>query len=128
MHIPLNKKNKILLSSRAILLFLIVINFVYFYLNITSNINSSDYAFKELFINYQAGPIRRGLLGEIFWIFNNFFSVKPITFFCFLFLIIYLAQIFLVFKICQKYLTSYQNESHQATPFHLHYTRLDKHQ
>ena len=107
MHILSNKKNKTFLVSRAILLFLIIINFAYFYLNLKSNINSSNYAFNELFINYQAGLIRRGLLGEIFWILNKFFLVKPITFFCYLFLILYITQIFLFFKICQKYLESY---------------------
>ena len=76
MHILLNKKNKNLLVSRGILLFLIIINFVYFYLNLKSNINSSDYAFNELFINYQAGFIRRGFLGEIFWQLNYNFSIK----------------------------------------------------
>ena len=107
MHILLNKKNKTHLTSRIILLFLIIINFVYFYLNLKTDINSSDYAFKELFINYQAGLIRRGLLGEIFWILNNLFLIKPITFFCFLFLILHLSQVFLFFKICQKYSESY---------------------
>ena len=80
MHILSNKKNKTFLVSRAILLFLIIINFAYFYLNLKSDINSSSYAFNELFINYQAGLIRRGLLGEIFWILNKFFLIKPITF------------------------------------------------
>ena len=107
MHILLNKKNITHLTPRVILLFLIIINFVYFYLNLKTDINSSGYAFKELFINYQAGLIRRGLLGEIFWILNNFFLIKPITFFCFLFLILHLSQIFLFFKICQKYSESY---------------------
>ena len=106
MHILLNKKNKTHLTSRAILLFLIIINFVYFYLNLKININSSGYAFKELFINYQAGLIRRGLLGEIFWIFNNAFSIKPITFFSYLFLLLYLAQIYLFYKLFEKYAVS----------------------
>ena len=81
MHILLNKKNKNILVSRTILLFLIVINFVYFYLNLNANISSSDYAFNELFINYQAGFIRRGFLGEIFWQLNYNFSINPLTFF-----------------------------------------------
>ena len=50
MHILSNKKNKTFLVSRAILLFLIIINFAYFYLNLKSDINSSSYAFNELFI------------------------------------------------------------------------------
>ena len=66
MHNLFNKKNTNLLTSSGIFLFLIIINFVYFYLNLKANINSSDYAFNELFINYQAGFIRRGFLGEIF--------------------------------------------------------------
>ena len=89
MHILLNRKNKTHLISRVILLFLIIINFVYFYLNLTSNINSSDYAFNELFINYQAGFIRRGFLGEIFWQLNYNFSIKPIAFFSIFFLLIF---------------------------------------
>ena len=92
--------------SRGILLFLIIINFVYFYLNLTSNINSSNYAFNELFINYQAGFIRRGFLGEIFWQLNNNFSINPISFFSTFFLFIYIAQICLFFLIFKKYITS----------------------
>ena len=106
MHILLNKKNKNILVSRTILLFLIVINFVYFYLNLNANINSSDYAFNELFINYQAGFIRRGFLGEIFWQLNNNFSINPIPFFSILFLFIYIAQIYLFFTLFQKYIVS----------------------
>ena len=106
MHILLNKKNKNFLVSRGILLFLIIINFVYFYLNLKNNINSSDYAFNELFINYQAGFIRRGFLGEIFWQLNYNFSIKPIAFFSIFFLLIYFAQIYLFFKIFKKYIVS----------------------
>ena len=84
MHNLLNKKNKSFLVSSAILLLLIIINIVYFYLNLKNYINSSNYAFNELFINYQAGLIRRGLLGEIFWIINKFLAVKPIVFFSYL--------------------------------------------
>ena len=62
-----------------------------------SNINSSDYAFNELFINYQAGFIRRGFLGEIFWQLNYNFSIKPIAFFSIFFLLIYFAQIYIFF-------------------------------
>ena len=106
MHNLFNKKNTNLLTSRGIFLFLIIINFVYFYLNLKSNINSSDYAFNELFINYQAGFIRRGFLGEIFWQLNYNFSIKPVAFFSIFFLLIYFAQIYLFFKIFKKYIVS----------------------
>ena len=58
--------------------FLILINFIYFYLHLTSNIEVSSYAFNELFINYQAGFIRRVLLGEIAWQIDSIFSIKKL--------------------------------------------------
>ena len=88
----LNKKSLIL---NLIIIFLVIINVVYFYINLNPDIISNDYAFKELFINYQAGLIRRGLLGEIFWILNKAFLIKPITFFSYLFLFLYISQIYL---------------------------------
>ena len=107
MHNLLNKKNKSFLVSSATLLLLIIINIVYFYLNLKNYINSSDYAFNELFINYQAGLIRRGLLGEIFWIVNKFLGIKPIVFFSYLFLAIHLLQVYLFYKIFKKFLEIY---------------------
>ena len=107
MHNLLNKKNKSFLVSSTTLLLLIIINIVYFYLNLKNYINSSDYAFNELFINYQAGLIRRGLLGEIFWIINKFLGIKPIVFFSYLFLAIHLLQIYLFYKILNKFSQSY---------------------
>ena len=59
-----------------------------------------------MFINYQAGFIRRGLLGEIFWQVHNKFSVDPKVFFSFFFLIIYLAQILLFFSLFKRYIVS----------------------
>ena len=58
--------------TKLILFFLLSINLIYFYLHLTLNIDVNSYSFNELFINYQAGFIRRGLLGEIFWQLNNF--------------------------------------------------------
>ena len=97
----------LIITFIAMLVKLAFINIVYFYLNLKNYINSSDYAFNELFINYQAGPIRRGLLGEIFWIINKSLAVKPIVFFSYLFLIIHLLQIYLFYKIFKKFSQSY---------------------
>ena len=82
----------------------IFINFIYFYLNIFSLINIHNYSFNELFINYQSGFIRRGLLGEIFWQFSELTSVNPKVFFSFIFFILYLLQIYFFFKISKKFL------------------------
>ena len=86
--------------------FLILINFIYFYLHLTSNIEVSSYAFNELFINYQAGFIRRGLLGEIAWQIDSIFFIKPIIFFSILFLVIFLSQIFIFFFLFKNYIDS----------------------
>ena len=85
----------------AILFFLITINCIYFYLNLNADQNS--YAFNELFVNYQAGFIRRGFLGEIVWQLNKHFNVNPNVFFSNLFFIIYLGQIFLFYNLIKKF-------------------------
>ena len=84
--------------NQFILLFIIFVTFGYFYINLQTNL-SSQYAYNELFINYQSGLIRRGLLGEIFWFFNQYFSTDPVIFFTNLFLFLHLMQIYLFYKI-----------------------------
>ena len=69
-----------------ILLFFLFINSVYFYLHLNSLIDVQSYSFNELFINYQAGFIRRGLLGEIIWQLNKIFLIEPRYFFSIFFL------------------------------------------
>ncbi len=99
-----NEKNINSYTLYLSIVFFIVINIIYFSVNLKSNPNV--YAFNELFINYQAGFIRRGLLGEIFWQLNSKFSIKPEIFFSYLFFIIYLVQIFLFFYLLKKYIVS----------------------
>ena len=100
-----NLINSILINF--ILFFLVTITIVYFYLNLQGNISISSYAFNELFINYQAGFIRRGLLGELFWQINKYFPVKPLIFFSYLFFILHLIQIYLFVNIFKKYKNFY---------------------
>ena len=72
-------------STHLILIFVFIfflgINSVYFFINLYTSFSDNIYAFNELFINYQAGFIRRGLLGEVAWQLNNFYSIDPKTFF-----------------------------------------------
>ena len=96
------KINTFILSISII--FFVIINFIYFTLNL--DVKSNVYAFNELFVNYQAGFIRRGLLGEIFWQLNDKFSINPKFFFSIFFFIIYLAQIFLFFNLFKRYIVS----------------------
>ena len=73
------RKNYAILVT--LLLFFIFINYIYFYLNFTTTLNNETYSFHELFINYQAGFVRRGLLGELAWQLNNYFLIEPKSFF-----------------------------------------------
>ena len=91
---------------RITFIFFLIINFIYFYINLVENSDTNIYAFNELFVNYQAGFIRRGLLGEIAWQLNEIFFVEPRVFFSFLFLIIYFFQIILFFNLFKKFIVS----------------------
>ncbi len=88
------------------LVFFLIINLIYFHTNLVANSEANVYAFNELFINYQSGLIRRGLLGEIAWQLNKIFQIDPRAFFSYLFLIIYFFQIFLFFYLIKKYIVS----------------------
>ena len=87
-------------------IFFLTINLIYFYINLVENSETNVYAFNELFINYQAGFIRRGLLGEIAWQLNEIFSIQPRVFFSYFFLSIYLFQIILFFNLFKKFIIS----------------------
>ena len=91
------KFNSLLL--KIIFGFLTIITIIYSYLIFSELINISDYSYNELFINYKFGFVRRGLLGQIFLFFNDFFNSDPKLFFLILFTILYLVQIYLFFSI-----------------------------
>ena len=54
---------------------------IYGYAHIYTDLYFNSYSFNELFINYQAGLVRRGLLGEIFWHIHSYAKVDPRIFF-----------------------------------------------
>ena len=77
-------KNIFKLETFALIIFFIFS--IYGYAHIYMDLYFSKYSFNELFINYQAGFVRRGLLGEVFWhthSYNN--NIDPRLFFGYLF-------------------------------------------
>ena len=102
----INQKKTNIYLIGLVLIFFFSINVIHFFLHLTSNIEVSEYAYNELFINYQAGFIRRGLLGEFAWQLNDLFSINPKNFFSFFFLLIYLAQTFIFFYLLRNYIIS----------------------
>jgi hypothetical protein len=82
-------------------LFICVIYFCYYEKSFSYNYKDS-YAFSELFLNYQGGFVRRGLLGEIFIILHKNLSLSPIFFFSGILFSIHLATLFLFFKIVEN--------------------------
>jgi hypothetical protein len=61
------------------------------------------WAYNNLFINYTAGFVRRGLFGEIFINLNEIFNINPLHFFTTLLFIAYFLQILFFYKILKKY-------------------------
>ena len=55
--------------SKSILIFLFGITLTYSLYHTLELIDVKNYAYNELFINYEIGFIRRGLLGQIFFFF-----------------------------------------------------------
>jgi len=92
--------NYLLVNLVYFFLFLIIT--VYGFLHIYSSEVFSLYSYGELFINYQAGFIRRGLLGEIFWQINEIFNLDPRFFFGYLFLFLNFLQFYFYYKILKN--------------------------
>ena len=84
------------LFLKIITFLLLVLITIYSYLHIFTDNYFSDYSYSELFINYQAGLIRRGLLGEIYWQYNKLIKTDPKIFFGLIFYFLYLFQIILL--------------------------------
>ena len=97
------KLDYLLLLSTTI--FFVTINLIYFYLNYNESFVTQNYALNELFINYQSGFIRRGLLGEIAWQLNILFEIDPKLFFSLFFLIIYLAQFYFLLRLFKRFVS-----------------------
>ena len=75
---------------------------IYGYAHIYTDLYFNKYSFNELFINYQAGFVRRGLLGEIFWHINLYNNIDPRLFFGYLFYFLYIIKIILLYSILKK--------------------------
>ena len=61
------------------------------------------WAYNNLFINYSAGFVRRGLLGEFFLFVNETFDVRPLIFFTNILLIAYSLFIIFFYNLLKKY-------------------------
>ena len=86
--------------------FLFLIISVFFLAKISisyQEILGDKWAYSNLLINYSAGFVRRGFLGEIFISINDLFNIGSLSFFTTLFLVAYILQIFFFYKILEKY-------------------------
>ncbi len=75
---------------------------IYGYAHIYTDLYFNSYSFNELFINYQAGLVRRGLLGEIFWHIHSYAKVDPRIFFGYIFYLLYVIKIILLYLVLKK--------------------------
>ncbi len=98
------KFNSFLLKS--IFVFLLAILVVYSILIFNESIDLRNYSYNELFINYEFGFIRRGLLGQIFILLDNYFNINPKFFFTFILSSLYICQIVLFYLVFNKIFNS----------------------
>jgi hypothetical protein len=94
------------LNNRFVINFFFLIVLLFFFIVFKKSffqVIGDSWAYNELFINYEYGVVRRGLVGNIFIKFYNFFNIKPLIFFSSLFLILYFANIYLFYKIIEKW-------------------------
>jgi hypothetical protein len=92
-----------LIKYYLIIFFLII--FIFYGVNFFKSFSydyKNSYAFSELFLNYQGGFVRRGLLGEIFIHLNRIFFISPIFFFSSILFLINSLTLILFFKIIKK--------------------------
>lgn len=97
--------NKIITLEIIVFLIILLIS-IYSYIHIFTDYFFSDYSYSELFINYQAGLIRRGLIGEIYWQYNKIIATDPKIFFGIIFYALYALQVYFLYYICKFYKSS----------------------
>ena len=90
---------KTIIKIETFVLIIFFIFSIYGYLHIYSDLYFNAYSFNELFINYQAGFVRR-LLGEI--LANSYNNIDPKLFFGYLFYFLYVIKILLLYLILKK--------------------------
>ena len=87
----------------SFLFILVGIFFIHQFLNSFIEILGDKWAYNELFINYSAGIIRRGLLGSLFLELNNSFGIKPLYFYSSFFVVVYSLTLFFYYKLLKRF-------------------------
>ena len=85
------------------LLLIITIFYLQLYHIASNEIIGDKWAYNNLFINYSAGFVRRGILGEVFLIVNKIYNVGPLDFFPKILFILYFTQLIIFFKLVYKF-------------------------
>ena len=78
LRLIIKNQNKLLFNFLFLIIFLVLS--VYFYKSFFSMLGNK-WAFWELFVNYEGGFMKRGILGEIFINLNKSFGISPFSFF-----------------------------------------------
>ncbi len=95
-------KNLSKLLFNLLFIILLLVLSVHFYQSFFSMLGNK-WAFWELFVNYEGGFIKRGILGEIFINLNGLFNIKPFSFFSPLFVFLYSLQLIIFYKLIYSY-------------------------
>ena len=85
------------------LLLIITTFYIQLFYVASNEIIGDKWAYNNLFINYSAGFVRRGLLGEAFLIINKIYNISPLDFFPKILFILYFIQLIIFFKLVYKF-------------------------
>lgn len=97
--------NKLTRDNLLFYLLFLILSLFYIQILYTSSVNviGDRWAYNNLFINYSAGFVRRGLLGEIFLFLNKNFNISPLAFFPKIFFLCYFLQLLIFLKLIFKF-------------------------
>ena len=86
----------------ATLFYLVFFIFIFYFGKSFSYNFKNSYAFSELFLNYQGGFVRRGLLGQIFLFSYEKFKISPLLFFSSLLFLFHVLNLIFFFKLIKN--------------------------
>jgi len=86
-----------------LIFFIISIIYASYLLESYQLILGDKWAYNNLFLNYSAGFVRRGLLGELYITLNEITGILPLNFFTSIFFVAYFLQIYFFYKLLFKY-------------------------
>jgi len=99
----INLHNILIKNFYCFLVFVIFFIYFCYFLRSFDISYINNYAYQELFLNYEGGFVRRGLIGAIFYKINKLTNIHPQIFFPSLMIIVHTLSVIFFFYILKRY-------------------------